>query len=84
MMNEETRCSVCGATLRSERITYAQPTGDSVVLVAGVPTQVCPQCGEEYLSADTVDAIQQILQERPEPELVSVTRYHYAHAVRGR
>ncbi len=79
-MTQEARCSVCGAALRSERITYAQPTGDTLALVVEAPADVCPQCGEQYLSADTVDAIQHIVEERCEPELISVPRYRFFYA----
>ena len=35
--------------------------GPTVLLVRGVPAQVCDNCGEAYLSADAVDRLQQML-----------------------
>lgn len=81
-MNGLGLCSVCGAKLKSKRITYTQPTGDAVTLVADVPAEVCPQCGEEYLSPDTVDAIQEIIERQREPEMVAVRLYHFPRIAR--
>ena len=35
--------------------------GPTVLVVRGVPAQVCDNCGEAYLSADAVDRLQQML-----------------------
>jgi YgiT-type zinc finger domain-containing protein len=54
------RCSVCGAALSVQTITYTQTVGENVFVVEHVPAQVCPQCGETYLSPDTADTLQEI------------------------
>ncbi|MFN0073708.1 MAG: type II toxin-antitoxin system MqsA family antitoxin [Chloroflexota bacterium] len=56
------RCSVCGAQLRREKVIYTQTIGDKVYLVTDVEAEVCPQCGEQYLSPDTVDKIQTLIE----------------------
>ena len=53
-------CSVCGAALRVQKVTYTQTVGENLFLVEDVPAQVCPQCGETYLSPDTADTLQEI------------------------
>jgi hypothetical protein len=35
--------------------------GAIVLVVRGVPAQVCDNCGEAYLSADAVDRLQKML-----------------------
>lgn len=35
--------------------------GSTVLVVRGVPAQVCDTCGEAYLSADAVDRLQEML-----------------------
>lgn len=60
MTKDGDRCSVCGAGLREETITYTQTLGEHLFIVEEVPAQVCPQCGETYLSPDTADALQEI------------------------
>ena len=51
-------CSVCGGNLRATTIVYPQVIGSDVSIVNDVPGLVCVDCGEQYLSPDTVDAIQ--------------------------
>ena len=55
-------CSVCGAHLRRQKITYTQTIGDKVYIVTDVEAEVCPQCGEQYLSPATVDKIQALIE----------------------
>ena len=56
------RCSVCGAALRTERITYTQDVGGLVYIIRDVPADVCGQCGERYLTPATVDTIQELVE----------------------
>lgn len=35
--------------------------GQTVLVVRGVPAQVCENCGEAYLSADAVDRLHEML-----------------------
>ena len=60
MTRHRDRCSVCGAALNVQTITYTQTVGENVFVVEHVPAQVCPQCGETYLSPDTADTLQEI------------------------
>jgi YgiT-type zinc finger domain-containing protein len=59
MTNDQTRCSACGAGLKQQTITYTQTIDGNVYIVEDVPALVCLQCGEIYLSPETVDAIQE-------------------------
>ncbi len=56
------KCSVCGAQLKEKKIAYTQELEGKVYVVSDVPAQVCPQCGEQYLSPDTVDRIQGVIE----------------------
>ena len=56
------RCSRCQASLRQETITYTQIIDGAVSIVTGVTAEVCPQCGEQYLSSDTVDKMQILIE----------------------
>lgn len=78
---EDDPCSVCGAELKAERVTYTQPVGELICLVTDVPADVCPQCGEQYLAPDTVDAIQDLIDQQREPETATVPLYHFPQAV---
>ena len=55
-------CVICkhGET-KSGTTRIAVERGPTVLVVRGVPAQVCDNCGEAYLNADAVDRLQQML-----------------------
>ena len=55
------KCSVCKGNLVQKKITYTQELEGKVYVVSDVPALVCPQCGEQYLSPDTVDEVQKVI-----------------------
>ncbi len=61
-------------------ITFTQTIGDSVYIVTDVPAEVCVQCGEQYLSPDTVDAIQALIESGEVGETRPVPVYRLAAA----
>ena len=67
--------SICGSDLESQRITYTQTIGDRIYIVQDVPAQVCPRCGEVYLSPSTVDAIQRVIETGTAKATVQVPVY---------
>jgi YgiT-type zinc finger domain-containing protein len=68
-------CSVCRAQLKRERITYIQTIGDKVYIFTDVEAEVCPQCGEQYLSPDTVQKIQALIESGQATETRQVPVY---------
>lgn len=56
-------CSVCGAQVKYQKITYTQELEGKVYVVSDVPALVCSQCGEQYLAPATVDAIQDVVEQ---------------------
>ena len=76
---QQTSCSLCGAQLQDRTITFVQTLDGDTYLVTDVPAQVCPQCGETYLTPDIVDALQGILEgdtARPQ-RIVEVPVYRF-------
>lgn len=57
------KCSICKAQLKEKNITYTQELEGKVYVVSDVPALVCVQCGEQYLSPDTVDMIQKVIEQ---------------------
>lgn len=51
-------CVICktGITAPSTK-SFMLEKGDSIVIVKGVPAQVCNQCGEAYFDAKTTKAL---------------------------
>jgi YgiT-type zinc finger domain-containing protein len=58
-------CDVCGkGNARIRRISRAYGKGDNLLLIEDVPVISCPDCGESYLTAETLHQIDQIKRER--------------------
>lgn len=70
-------CSVCGSKLKEEKITYSQAIGKKFYIVENVTAQVCPQCGEQYLSPATVDAIQELIESKKTPPKIREVPVYY-------
>jgi YgiT-type zinc finger domain-containing protein len=77
MIKQDDSCSVCGAAVQSEKITYTQERAGKVYLVVDVPALVCPQCGEQYLTPETVDAMQEAIDEGKAQDKIEVPVYHF-------
>jgi YgiT-type zinc finger domain-containing protein len=61
----QTICDVCGqGQARIRYTTRAYGKGDDVLLIENVPVIHCPDCGESYLTAETLHKIDQIKRER--------------------
>ena len=70
-------CSVCGAKLKKEKITYTQEINGKVYIVEDVPALVCSECGEQYLEPDTVDIIQEAIEKGKAPKTIKVPVYYF-------
>ncbi len=77
MKQADNRCSICGARLQHKTITYTQTLEERVYIVTGVPADVCPQCGEQYLSPDTADILQEIIEKQQASEIRQLPIYHF-------
>lgn len=61
---------------QKEKIAYTQTIGDKVYIVENVPVQACPECGEQYLSPDVVDAIQEVIEKGKALSIRKVPVFH--------
>jgi len=53
------RCENCGSTdARVLRVTRTFGSGADMVVIENVPLVSCSKCGESYLTADTLHAIE--------------------------
>ncbi len=55
-------CGKEGARLRHVSRSYGQ--GAELLVIENVPVISCPHCGESYLTAETLHAIEQIKRDR--------------------
>jgi YgiT-type zinc finger domain-containing protein len=82
MTNNLATCSVCGAKVEQQNITYTQTVGGQVYIVEDVPALVCSQCGEIYLTPETVDAIQEQIEHGQAVETRQVPVFRVAQPTR--
>jgi YgiT-type zinc finger domain-containing protein len=58
---ETSRCAICGkAGIRLRRLTRSYGRGATLLVIENVPVLVCPHCGESYVSAETLHALERI------------------------
>jgi YgiT-type zinc finger domain-containing protein len=84
MTTKTNQCSSCGAQLKETTINYTQTFEGRVYIVKGVPAQVCSQCGEQYLSPEAVDGLQELIESAAVPgtktETIEVPLLHFPYA----
>lgn len=73
------KCSVCKSRLRQQKINFSQELEGKVYVVSDVPALICPQCGEQYLSANTVDKIQEVIEKGEQKKLKPVQHIPVFH-----
>ena len=58
------KCVICKqAETRPGKATVTLERGDLTLVVKGVPAQVCPNCGEEYVDEQTATRLLQMAEE---------------------
>ncbi len=54
-------CDICGKEgARIRRSTRSYGKGDNLFVIENVPVVICPQCGESYLTAETLHEIERL------------------------
>jgi YgiT-type zinc finger domain-containing protein len=54
-------CDVCGKDgARVRRLARSYGKGESLLVIQNVPVITCPHCGESYLTAETLHALERI------------------------
>ena len=55
------KCDICGKEgARQRYISRSYGKGESLLVIENVPTIYCPNCGEGYLTAQTLQVIERI------------------------
>jgi YgiT-type zinc finger domain-containing protein len=62
MSNKEKKvCEICGGEdAQIKRVTRSYGKGANLLIIENVPMIVCPDCGESYLTAETLHEIARI------------------------
>lgn len=65
MQKDQMVCDICGQDgARIRKVTRTYGKGKSLLVIENVPTVTCPNCGESYLTADTLHELERIKQKR--------------------
>ncbi|MGH2359683.1 MAG: type II toxin-antitoxin system MqsA family antitoxin [bacterium] len=77
------RCAVCAKPgIRLRHMTRSYGRGPRLLVVENVPVLVCPHCGESYVTADTLHALERIKLDRRKlaaPRRVAVATFTPRH-----
>ncbi len=57
------QCPLCGGDKRPGTTIYSIDSGEGIVVVRAVPAQICSQCGEEWIDAQTAHSLEEIVNE---------------------
>jgi len=70
------QCPICGGKKRHGTTTFTVDLESTLVVIKKVPATICALCGHEWLSDETAEAIEHIVQEaKNEYRMVEVTQY---------
>lgn len=61
------RCYFCQGKVSAKRIEHLHRWGDAVVLVKGLPAEVCEECKEVYLPPASLRLLDDLLVKRGTP-----------------
>jgi YgiT-type zinc finger domain-containing protein len=54
-------CDICGKRgARVRRVTKSYGAGENLLVIENIPVVVCPNCGESYLTAETLHEIERL------------------------
>ncbi len=58
-------CDICGkGAARIRRVTRSYGEGAELLVIENIPIVSCPDCGESYLTAETLHEIERIKRDR--------------------
>ena len=70
-------CFMCKYTLEDKLTTFMVDTGNCIVIVKNVPSQVCSQCGETSYTDDVASQLEVIVFDaRNMMTEIAVVKYH--------
>lgn len=55
------QCPTCGGKKEQGKTTFTVDTGESIIVVRGVPATVCNQCGDEWFEDSVAEKLESIV-----------------------
>ncbi|MFZ2631755.1 MAG: type II toxin-antitoxin system MqsA family antitoxin [Desulfosalsimonadaceae bacterium] len=73
-------CVFCGGKVVSRNVTFVYEHGEQLLVIRGVPAEVCAACGERTYSPEITDEIMKFAKQRFQPvKLIQVPVFDYGH-----
>jgi YgiT-type zinc finger domain-containing protein len=73
------KCNFCKGETEQKLIRYVQDFQGRVVIIDNVPSEVCTQCGEQFIRPPVAEKLQKIVWgDVPRPKKVQVDSYDFA------
>jgi YgiT-type zinc finger domain-containing protein len=78
--NDSRSCGIqgCPGMYEEREVVHTVRHRGEIVVIQGVPAEVCSVCGDVLLAPETVRHLQRIVRERAEPEVDRAPVYQYA------
>lgn len=74
-------CFMCKGTLENKKTTFMVDLGNCIVIVKGVPSQVCSQCGDVSYSDEVSSTLEKLVNNMREAVTeVAILNYPYRAA----
>jgi len=54
-------CFMCKGELTEKKVNYMVDLQSTIIIIKGVPSKVCEQCGEQYFEDETAENIENIV-----------------------
>ncbi len=67
-MSKKKQCAICGGIKENRIQTIDRHWGDKLLIFEDVPVEVCTECGEVWLSPETVEAMEKVVKSNQIPE----------------
>lgn len=61
------KCYSCKGKAINQKVNVDSPVGENLVVIEGVPAEVCQQCGEKYFQADVYKEMEKLARGKATP-----------------
>jgi YgiT-type zinc finger domain-containing protein len=72
-------CPVCGGAMKAGKATLPLLSGERVLVLRDVPSEICGDCGEACMSGPTLDRVEEMVAELKKLD-AEVSLVHYKAA----
>lgn len=61
--NLKVKCAICGGKRKKGTTTFTAEFGSGIVVIRNVPAVICSQCGEDWLTDDVAERLENIVKQ---------------------